>query len=51
MTDMEMLDQVENLLIKVDKPGTEEKTPTMKAFLILARAVYHLLKAKVREKK
>ena len=51
MTDMEMLDQVEDLLIKVDKPEAETKTPTMKAFLVLARAVYHLLKAKVRENK
>lgn len=51
MTDMEMLEQVEDLLIKVDKPEAETKTPTMKAFLVLARAVYHLLKAKVRESK
>ena len=51
MTDMEVLDQVEDLLIKIDKPETETKTPTMKAFLVLARAVYHLLKAKVRESK
>lgn len=51
MTDMEVLDQVENLLIKVDNPEAETKTPTMKAFLVLARAVYHLLKAKVRESK
>lgn len=50
MTDMEMLDQVEDMLTKVDKPGSDERTPTMKAFLVLARAVYHLLKAKVREK-
>lgn len=51
MTDMEVLDQVEDLLIKIDKPEAETRTPTMKAFLILARAVYHLLKAKVRESK
>ena len=51
MKDIEVLDQVEDLLIKVDKPEAETKTPTMKAFLVLARAVYHLLKAKVRESK
>ncbi len=38
-----MLDQLENVLIECEK-APKENTPTMKAFIILARVVYFLLK-------
>lgn len=47
---MQILDQMENVLIACDKPDAQDRTPTMKAFLVLARAVYFLLNKYVREK-
>ena len=43
----QMLDQMESLLLHCEK-APKENTPTMKAFIILARVVYHLLREKVR---
>lgn len=47
MTEMELLDQLENVLIECEK-APKENTPTMKAFIILARVVYYLLRKEVR---
>lgn len=49
MTGMEMLDQLENVMIECEK-APKENTPTMKAFIILARVVYYLLRKEVRGK-
>jgi hypothetical protein len=43
VTEVQMLDQLENVLIECEK-APKENTPTMKAFIILARVVYFLLK-------
>ena len=48
MTEMEMLDQLENVLIEVEK-APRENTPTMKAFIVLARVVYYLLRKEVKK--
>ena len=40
--------QMEEVLCKCDKPGAEERTPTMKSFLVFARAVYLLMEKHVR---
>ena len=45
---MKMLEQMEEVLCKCDKPGAEERTPTMKSFLVFARAVYFLMEKHVR---
>lgn len=47
MTGMELLDQLENVMIECEK-APKENTPTMKAFIILARVVYYLLRKEVR---
>lgn len=44
---MQMLDQLENVLIEVEK-APMENSPTMRAFIVLARVVYYLLREKVR---
>ena len=44
---MQMLDQLENALIECEK-APRENTPTMRAFLMVARAVYWLLQNYVR---
>ena len=49
MTEMELLDQLENVMIECEK-APKENTPTMKAFIILARVVYYLLRKEVRGK-
>lgn len=49
MTGMELLDQLENVMIECEK-APKENTPTMKAFIILARVVYYLLRKEVRGK-
>lgn len=49
MKPMEMLDQLENVMIECEK-APKENTPTMKAFIILARVVYYLLRKEVRGK-
>ena len=46
---MVMLDQLEDVLKKIDKPEAETRTPTMKAFLVVARVTYFLLSRWVRE--
>lgn len=45
---MQMLDQLENALIECEK-APRENTPTMRAFLMVARAVYWLLERYIRE--
>ena len=40
---MQMLDQLENALIECEK-APKENTPTMKAFLVLAKVVYYLMR-------
>lgn len=45
--EMQMLDQLEEVLLNCEQ-APKENTPTMKAFIILARVVYHLLREKVR---
>ena len=47
--EMLMLDQVEDLLIHCER-APKENTPTMKAFIILARVVYYLLRERYKEK-
>lgn len=49
MTGMQMLDQLEDVMKKCDKPDAEMRTPTMKAFLVVARVTYFLLSRYVRE--
>lgn len=49
--EMKMLDQLEEVLEKCDKPGTEMRTPTMRSFLVIARIVYFLLSRRIKEKK
>lgn len=49
--EMKMLDQLEEVLTKCDKPEAEMRTPTMKSFLVIARIVYYLLSRRIREKK
>lgn len=49
MTGMELLDQLENVMFECEK-APKENTPTMKAFIILARVVYYLLRKEVRGK-
>ena len=44
---MQMLDQLENALIECEN-APRENTPTMRAFLMVARAVYWLLQNYVR---
>ena len=48
MNEMHMLDQLENVLIECEK-APKENTPTMKAFIILARVVYYLLRQRVKK--
>ena len=48
MKETQMLDQLENVLIEVEK-APRENTPTMKAFIVLARVVYYLLKKEARK--
>ena len=50
MKPMEMLDQLENVMIECEK-APKENTPTMKAFIILARVVYFLLKERCKNLK
>ena len=45
---MQMLLQMENMMAIVEK-APEENTPTMRAFLVLARVVYWLLGRWVKE--
>lgn len=40
---MQMLDQLENVLIECEK-APKENTPTMKAFIVVLRVCYFLLK-------
>ena len=49
--EMKMLDQLEEVLKKCDKPEAETRTPTMKSFLVLARIVYYLLSRRIKEKR
>lgn len=49
--EMKMLDQLEEVLTKCDKPEAEIRTPTMRSFLVLARIVYYLLSRRIKEKK
>ena len=45
----QMLDQLEEVLLHCEQ-APKENTPTMRAFLILARVVYYLLREKVRKR-
>ena len=45
---MQMLDQMEDMLIVLEKSG-EDRQMTKRAYLVLARAVYWLLERWVRE--
>lgn len=47
MTNLEMLDQLENVMIECEK-APRENTPTMKAFIILLRVVFYLLRKDVK---
>lgn len=49
--EMQMLDQLEEVLAKCDKPEAEMRTPTMKSFLVIARIVYYLLNRRIKEKR
>lgn len=44
---MQMLDQLENVLIEVEK-APRENSPTWRAFIVLARVVYYLLMKEVK---
>ena len=48
--EMKMLDQLENVLIEMEK-APKENTPNMRAFIVLARVVYYLLSRRIKEKK
>lgn len=48
MTEIELLDQLENVLIEREK-APKENTPTMKAFIIVLRVLYYLLRKDVRK--
>lgn len=49
--EMKMMDQLEEVLSKCDKPEAEIRTPTMKSFLVIARIVYYLLSRRIKEKR
>lgn len=46
---MKMLDQLENMLIALEKSG-EDRQMTKRAYIVLTRVVYWLLERWVREK-
>lgn len=48
MAGMELLDQLENVMIECEK-APKENTPTMKAFVIVLRVLYYLLRKDVRK--
>lgn len=48
MKPMEMLDQLENVMIECEK-APKENTPTMKAFIVVMRVLYYLLRKDVRK--
>lgn len=46
---MEMLDQLETLLTRLDKPDAKDRTTTALSLLMVTRAVYWLLERYARE--